>query len=119
MAGLAQKLRSLALLTTAAGDVINANVRAEIIRRAKTVFPDGSIVEMIIWKLPHPVAGSAHSDKCRLFFGRNGMRLVGYDNEREKGDHCHLDGREIPYAFTSVEKLVQDFLAHVRERMLG
>ena len=63
------------------------------------VFPDGSIVEMVIWKLPRPVAGSAHSYKYRLFFGRNGMRLVGYDNERGKGDHRHLDGHEIPYAF--------------------
>ena len=93
-------------------------IRAEVIRRAKTVFPDGSIVEMVIWKLPRPVAGSAHSYKYRLFFGRNGMRLVGYDNERGKGDHRHLDGHEIPYAFTSVERLVQDFLADVRKRMI-
>jgi hypothetical protein len=45
------------------------------------------------------------------------MRVVGYDNEHGKGDRRHLDGHEIPYAFTSVERLVQDFLAHVRERM--
>jgi hypothetical protein len=107
----------LSLLTTAVADGMNANMRAEVIRRAKTVFPDGSIVEMVIWKLPHPVAGSAHNYKYRLFFGRNGARLVGYDNERGKGDHRHLDGQEIPYAFTSVEKLVQDFLADVRKRM--
>ena len=73
---------------------------------------------MVIWKLPRPVAGSAHSYKYRLFFGRNGMRLVGYDNERGKDDHRHLDGHEIPYDFTSVERLVQDFLADVRKRMI-
>ncbi|WP_371418458.1 peptidylprolyl isomerase [Methylocapsa sp. S129] len=45
------------------------------------------------------------------------MRQVGYDNERGKGDHRHLDGREFPYTFTSVEELVRDFLSDVRERM--
>ena len=24
----------------------------------------------------------------------NSKRIVGFDNERGKGDHCHLDGQE-------------------------
>jgi hypothetical protein len=40
-------------------------------------------------------------------------RIFGYDNERGKGDHRHHRGREEPYRFTSVEKLVSDFLADV------
>ena len=41
---------------------------------------------------------------------------MGFDNERGKGDHCHLDGVETVYAFTTVETLVRDFLAEVEKR---
>ena len=42
--------------------------------------------------------------------------MVGFDNERGKGDHCHLDGVESPYNFTTVEQLVEDFIAAVDAR---
>lgn len=71
---------------------------------------------MVIWRLPEPTPGSGHSYKYRLFYGREGERTVGFDNERGKGDHCHLDGVEVAYTFTTVEKLIQDFLAEVRKR---
>jgi sugar-specific transcriptional regulator TrmB len=38
---------------------------------------------------------------------------VGYDNERGKGDHRHIEGREMRYRFVSVEQLVADFLTDV------
>jgi hypothetical protein len=41
---------------------------------------------------------------------------VGYDNERDKGDHRHRDGREEHYVFTTVERLVADFMADVEAR---
>jgi hypothetical protein len=44
-----------------------------------------------------------------LFFGRAGERLVGFDNERGKGDHCHILGIERPYRFVSITQLLQDF----------
>ena len=36
------------------------------------------------------------------------MRLIGYDTERGKGDHGHVQGREEPYAFTTPEALIED-----------
>jgi hypothetical protein len=66
--------------------------------------------------VPRPVLGSNHSFKYRLFLGRDGRRFVGFDNERGKGDHCHLDGVEYPYVFTTVEKPMADFFAEVRKR---
>ncbi len=78
-------------------------------------YSDGSILEMTIWKLSAPVQGSVHPLKYRLFCGRPGMRLVGYDNERGKGDHRHFEGREEPYTFTTPEALIQDFLADVNK----
>lgn len=77
--------------------------------------PDGSIIEMVIWKLPAPVLGGRHSLKYRLYYGRNGERLIGYDNERGKGDHRHLGSLEEPYLFTTVEALVSDFIAQVKQ----
>ena len=77
-------------------------------------FPDGSIVEMSIWLVPEHVAGSAHPFKYSLFYGYPGRRVVGYDNEQGKGDHRHLDGNEEPYAFSTVEVLVADFLSDVQ-----
>jgi hypothetical protein len=78
-------------------------------------YSDGAILEMTIWKLSEPVQGSAHQLKCSLFYGRPGMRLVGYDNERGKGDHRHFEDREEPYTFTTPEALVRDFLADVKK----
>lgn len=60
---------------------------------------------------------SDHRYKYRLFFGRNGVRIVGFDNERGKGDHCHLDGRQVPYRFAGVERLIEDFAAEVGRRL--
>lgn len=78
-------------------------------------YPDGAIAELTIWQVPEPVAGSAHHLKYSLFYGYPGQRVVGYDNERGKGDHRHLADREEPYAFTTVEALIADFVADVRK----
>jgi hypothetical protein len=79
----------------------------------KATLPDGSIVEMVIWRLPEPLPPSTHGLKYRLFYGKDGKRVVGYDNKRGKGDHRHVGGRERAYRFVSVEKLVADFLTDV------
>lgn len=87
---------------------------AVLIRYLKRSFLDGTIVEVKLWQVASPVRGSAHRLKYSLFFGRSGERLVGYDNEAGKGDHRHYGDREEPYAFTTPEQLVADFLADVR-----
>lgn len=37
--------------------------------------------------------------------------MLRYDNEAGKGDHKHVGGREDRYAFTSLERLQDDFWA--------
>jgi Family of unknown function (DUF6516) len=76
-------------------------------------YDDGAIVEMVIWRVPAAVPPSVHGLKYSLFYGRPGVREVGYDNERGKGDHRHFKGQEAPYAFTSVEQLMTDFWSDV------
>lgn len=91
------------------------NMSAVLLHRERLDFDDGAIAEMVIWQVPAPVAGSRHRYKYRLFYGRGGRRIVGYDNERGKGDHRHRRGREEPYRFTTVDVLVGDFLSDVAE----
>ena len=88
-------------------------MRAILLHRERLDFDDGSVLEMVLWRIREPVAGSRHRYKYRLYYGREGRRIVGYDNERAKGDHCHRRDREEPYRFTTVEKLISDFLADV------
>jgi hypothetical protein len=106
----------LARLTTRLLDGIFANMKAVLLARSKEVLSDGAILEMVIWRLPEPVPGCDHFYKYRLYYGRYGVRLVGYDNERPKGDHRHINGVETSYKFTSVDQLVEDFLSTVRAR---
>jgi len=56
---------------------------------------------MVVWKVPHSVPPSEHGYKYRAVYVKDGVRIVGFDNERGKGDHVHLEGRELPYLFTS------------------
>jgi len=41
--------------------------------------------------------------------------MVGYDNERGKGDHRHRGGRETPYRFVDVPTLIRDFIKDVEQ----
>jgi len=84
-----------------------------LLHRGRFDFDDGKFVEMVIWQVPKTVAGSRHGYKYRLFYGEPGRRLIGYDNERLKGDHRHVEDREEPYPFADVETLVADFLADI------
>ena len=68
---------------------------------------------MRIWRLPEADAERPHGLKYSLYYGRVGVRLVGYDNERGKGDHRHYGNREEPYQFSTPERLVADFLTDV------
>ena len=88
-------------------------MKATRIFHDKTVLADGAIVEMVLWQVATPVQGSKHTFKYRLFYGNAGQRIVGYDNERGKGDHRHLGATESDYSFVSPERLVADFLADV------
>jgi hypothetical protein len=89
-------------------------MKAELLFHERIEYSDGAIVEMVLWRVPSPVPPSRHGLKYRLFYGRFGVREVGYDNERGKGDHRHFQGVETAYAFSPVEQLMADFWSDVR-----
>jgi hypothetical protein len=88
-------------------------MKAKLITRFKDVTPEGGIIEVVVWRVPSPVLPSSHGFKYRAVYSLSGVRLVGFDNERGKGDHCHVAGKERPYVFTSVAQLIEDFIAAV------
>lgn len=90
-------------------------MKAQRIFYDKALLPDGSIVEMVIWQLPKSSSERPHGLKYRLYYGKDNERVVGYDNERGKGDHKHIYNTEKRYRFTSVEKLIADFLADIEK----
>ena len=87
---------------------------ADLLFHQRINYDDGAIVEMVISRVPSPVPPSSHGLKYSLFYGRSGVREVGYDNERGKGDHRHSRGIETTYQFKSVEQLMADFWSDVR-----
>lgn len=89
-------------------------MKATLIYREKYIYADGSIREMVLWKLAEKTADRPHGLKHRLYYGlANGTGSVRYDNETGKGDHRHFGNEEEPYRFKDVETLVADFLKDI------
>ncbi|MCB1498942.1 MAG: hypothetical protein KDK07_04005 [Bauldia sp.] len=88
-----------------------------LIEDMKLLMDDGAIVQIKVWRLDRPTRERPHGLKYSLFYGRPGRRIVGYDNERGKGDHRHYGDREEVYGFTSFEDLLADFWADVRREI--
>ena len=78
----------------------------------KETYADG-FIEIAVWKIPEPLAPSTHYLKYSLVYTIDGIRVVGYDNERGKGDHKHFRDKELPYFFISPEKLIADFIQDI------
>lgn len=70
-------------------------------------------IEVVVWKLPAPLRGSTHGFKYSLAHAVEGVCVLRYDNEAGKGDHRHIGGKEMPYLFVSVDRLLDDFLSDV------
>ncbi len=73
--------------------------------------------ELVIWRVPQPVLGSAHNYKYRLALVENGICIIRYDNESGKGDHKHVGIHEVDYNFVNLEKLKADFFQDVKRRL--
>lgn len=88
-------------------------MKAELVMRFRHLLSQGGLVEMVVWRLPHPVPPSTHAFKYRLVYVVNGERVIGFDNERGKGDHMHIGTKEFPYQFVDVDRLIDDFQREV------
>lgn len=75
----------------------------------RIVYSERAFAELVLWRLPKPLAGAPHSFKYRLAYVVDGRCVLRYDNEAGKGDHRHDSKTESEYVFSSPEQLIADF----------
>lgn len=83
-------------------------MKAKCLHRFKQAYGEG-LIEGVVWEVSEPIPPSEHPYKYRLVYIIQGQRVLGYDNERGKGDHKHEGDNELPYAFQDVPTLLADF----------
>jgi len=88
-------------------------MKAELIVRERYTHKASGFVEIVIWRVPQPVPPCTHYFKYRLVYIVDDQRVVGFDNERGKGDHYHFGGDEYAYFFRDIATLIADFDATV------
>jgi len=79
-------------------------VKARLITRFKDVRPEDGVIELVLWHVPEPLRPSGHGFKYRAAHAIDGVRVVGFDNERSKGDHCRVT-RDVRRVHDHVEVL--------------
>ena len=88
-------------------------MKAVLLLDERHVLAETAFVEIRIWRVPKPVAGSAHAFKYSLALVCAGVCVLRYDNEAGKGDHKHVGDRQVDYAITAIEDLIDDFWTDV------
>ena len=84
-------------------------MKAALLLRTRVAVSETAFAELVLWRVPRPVAGSTLAFKYRLAYIVNGTCVVRYDNEAGKGDHRHVGDKETAYAFKTPDTLVADF----------
>ena len=85
--------------------------QAKQLTREKFTTNSGLVREVIIWSLPKS-EGYPEGIKYRLILvnATTGKVLVLFDNHPPKGHHKHLEEIETDYSFTTLTRLIEDFL---------
>jgi len=90
-------------------------MRADLLLKERRILGEDRFADIAIWRVPRRVPGSAHRYKYRLAFVVDEACVLRFDNEAGKGDHKHVGDEQVPYAFTTLERLVEDFWQAVEE----
>jgi len=94
-------------------------MKAELRLRDRVALSETTFVELVVWSLPAPLAGSEHRFKYRLALVTDGTCVLRYDNEAGKGNHKHLGGVEVEYQFCGLDRLMTDFWTDVEQWRAG
>jgi hypothetical protein len=84
-------------------------MKASLVARTRIVYAENAFAELVLWRVPASVIGSAHDFKYRLAYVVDGVCVIRYDNEAGKGDHRHFGDVESAFAFTTPEALLAAF----------
>src|SRR5690625_185538 len=88
-------------------------MKAELLLRERYQLDTTAFAELRVWRVPHPVPGSAHKYKYRLAYVVDGECVFRYDNEAGKGDHRHWNHEETCYLFVSLSQLLTAFMSDI------
>lgn len=88
-------------------------MKADLLIDRRVIVTATSFAELVLWRVPRPVAGSAHGYKYRLAYVVDGICVLRFNNEAGKGDHKHVGGVESRIAFTDPDQLLADFRSEV------
>lgn len=89
-------------------------MKAKLLVRQRVEVHERAFAELIVWQLPQPLPGSAHSFKYRLAYVVDGVCVLRYDNEAGKGDHRHVGEQESRYRFKNPDRLMADFFEDIQ-----
>jgi len=95
-----------------------SNMRADRLLDERHVLSETAFAELVVWRVPAPVRGSAHRYRYRLALVVEGQCVLRYDNEPGKGDHRHVGEKEEAYGFSTPEQLLADFWTDVKRQGL-
>lgn len=85
-------------------------MKATLLLKQKLTDKDENLKELVVWAVPisekYP-----EGVRYRMAFIPAGVEspTVLYDNHHPKGHHKHIDEKETPYRFTSINSLLEDF----------
>ena len=87
--------------------------KATILFWRKTVYRDGSLIEMKAWWVPKTPRTPHGVKYSMVYINAAGERILGYDNAEGKGHHRHERDVETREDFESIEALTAQFLQEV------
>jgi len=90
-------------------------MKARLLLDRRVILSPEVFAELVLWRVPTPLAGGDHHYKYRLALVAHGECVLRYDNEAGKGGHIHRQESEHAYRFQSVDRLIQDFMKDVKE----
>lgn len=86
---------------------------APVLRDKKTD-EQGNVRELVVWKVkPDRRQPDGVRYRLALILSEQTVPAVLYDNHHPKGHHRHIEGVETTYQFSTVERLIADFMADV------
>jgi hypothetical protein len=94
-----------------------SNMPAELLLDERRILGEAAFAEIVVWRVPVSVRGSAHEYRYRLALAVDGECVLRYDNEAGKGDHRHVGDKEHEYRFKNAEQLLADFWKDVEEML--
>lgn len=89
-------------------------MKATLVVRNRIAHGEEMFAEIVVWVVPVPLDGSAHTYKYRLAFVVHGECVIRYDNEAGKGDHRRAPDVDAKYRFSTLDKLFADFERDIR-----